>query len=101
MTEIYDLTILEARSLKSRYQQGYTPFEGSQEEFLFLQTFGDLRHSLACGSVTLVSAHRHFNMDFSVYISCVLLYSHENPSHHYYLAPKPHLNYIFKDPISI
>ena len=91
--------LLYVPSRKPHYRHAYKVSAGPHSLWrisgrisLFLQPFGGLSHSLACGSVTLVSAHLHLNMDFSVCISFVLLYSHENPGHHYYLAQKPHLN---------
>ena len=56
-TEIYSHTVLEARSLKSRCQQGSALLKGSWgESFLTSSSFWCPRHSLALDSITPVSA---------------------------------------------
>lgn len=60
-TEIYPPTAPEARSPKTRCGQGHILSEGSRERpFLassqLLAVPGNLRHSLACGCITLISA---------------------------------------------
>lgn len=60
---MYCLTVLEARSLKSRCQQGYAPSKGSRENLLHAKNLSWLLavvsnpwHSLVCGSVPPTSA---------------------------------------------
>ena len=57
--EIYSLTILEARNIKSRYEQGHISSEGSRKEsFLasWLLVTGNPWHCLACSCITPISA---------------------------------------------
>ena len=58
LTEIYSLTVLEARNLKPRCQQGCAPHHSLNERIcsLPLPASGGCWHSLACGSITPGSA---------------------------------------------
>lgn len=55
-TEMYFLTVLEARSLRSSCQHGHALFEGSREALPFpLPASCGSRRSLACGSMAPIS----------------------------------------------
>lgn len=60
----YSLLVLEARGLKSRYQQSCTPSKDLREEpFLASSRFGSSGRSLVCGSSFCL--HLHITFSFS------------------------------------
>ena len=78
-TENFFIKVLRSRNTKSRWHQGHTPFESFREEFFMpLPHSGGPRHSLACGSITPISAS--FLYGFLIYVSsqCVLSSSYKD-----------------------
>uniref|UniRef100_A0A8C3YJ27 Uncharacterized protein n=1 Tax=Catagonus wagneri TaxID=51154 RepID=A0A8C3YJ27_9CETA len=78
---IYFLTVLEARSLKSRCQQSHTSSETLSRilSSLFLDSDGGINylHSFACSCITPISTFCHY-MTFSL---CVLSSSYKDATH--------------------
>lgn len=104
-TEVYFLTVLEARNQKSRYWQSHALPEGCTGVFLVLLPSGGPRHSLVCDSINFLCLCLHMAA-FSLWVcvpsplhirtSVIGFWVHPNSS-------GPHLNVtklMCKDPIS-
>lgn len=79
--KIYCLTVLKARSPKSRCQPGHALLKPTGESFLFsyLQQFsGNLWHSLACVCITLTLS---IHITFSLCVCLHMVISYKDISH--------------------
>ena len=94
---IYFLTVLEVRSLKSGFPQGWVPFRGSEEGSLLpLPAPGGPRHLWARGHVPPVSTSI-FNGLLQVSVAFLLLTRTGPPSSR---MTSSYLDYICPDPVS-